>query len=120
MAITTAEMEIYRQSAKKQTAKLQAAVESRRQRAWQAAKKAARILKEDFGAERVAVFGSLIYPERFHLRSDIDLAVWGVNNYFLAVAHLLDIDPEIVFDLVPVEDARPGILAAIERESVDL
>jgi len=27
----------------------------------------------------------------------------------------MDIDPEIEFDLVPIEDARPGILAIIEQ-----
>jgi uncharacterized protein len=120
MTITVPEMEIYRKSAKQRAAKLQAVVEARRVRAWDSARKAAKILKEDFGASRVAVYGSLIHPERFHLHSDIDLAVWDVEEYFRAVAHLLDIDPEITFDLVPVEDARPGIMAAIDREGVEL
>ena len=113
-------MEIYRQSAKQQADKLQATVETRRQHAWQAARKAARILKDDFGASRVTAYGSLIHPDQFHLRSDVDLAVWNVKAYFRAVARLLDIDPEITFDLVPFEDARPGIQVTIEREGVDL
>jgi hypothetical protein len=66
------------------------------------------------------VFGSLLHPELFHFRSDIDLGVWDIQNYFRAVSRLMDLDPEIDFDLVPVEDARPGILAVIEKEGVDL
>jgi predicted nucleotidyltransferase len=120
MTISHAEMEVYRRSARRQTEKLQAAVEARHQRAWQAARAAARILKDEFGASRVAVYGSLIHPERFHLRSDVDLAVWDVKQYFRAIARLLDIDPEIEFDLVPVEDARPHVRAVIDREGVEL
>lgn len=66
------------------------------------------------------MFGSLLHPDRFHLRSDIDLGVWGVQSYFRAVSRLLDIDPEIEFDLVPIEDARPGTLSIIQKEGVDL
>jgi hypothetical protein len=66
------------------------------------------------------VFGLLLHPEMFHFRSDIDLGVWDIQSYFRAVSRLMDIDPEIEFDLVPVEDARSGILEVIEQEGVDL
>jgi len=66
------------------------------------------------------LFGSLLHPELYHFRSDIDLAVWDIQHYFRAVVRLLDLDPEFDFDLVPFEDARPGIIAVIERAGIDL
>ena len=57
---------------------------------------------------------------RFHLSSDIDLAVWDIQDYFRAVSRLMDLDPDIEFDLVPVEDAHASILVAISREGTEL
>ena len=36
-------------------------------------------LYRDFGATKVAAFGSLTEPERFTENSDIDIVVWGVS-----------------------------------------
>lgn len=118
--LSPTQLEIYRKSAREREAALRAQIESRRQRAWRVAREAAMILKDEFGASRVTLFGSVIYPARFHWRSDIDLAVWDIKDYFRAVSRLIDIDPEIEIDLVPIEDARPGIIAVIEREGIDL
>ena len=118
--ITPSQLEIYRKTARDHEAKLGILLEDRQHRAWELARKAAAILKEEFGASRVVVFGSLIHRELFHSRSDIDLGVWDIQGYFRAVSRLMDLDPEIEIDLVPVEDARPGILAVIEQEGVDL
>ena len=118
--ITPEQMEKYRASARAREATLKIEFEARRQRAWEVARQAALILKDEFGVSRVVVFGSLLHTERFHWRSDIDLAVWDIQHYFRAVARLMDLDPEIEFDLVPFEDARPGILAVIQEEGIDL
>jgi uncharacterized protein len=118
--ITSSQLEIYRISARKREAILHKQVEERRHLAWEIARRAAKILKEEFGVSRVVVFGSLLHPELYHLRSDIDLGGWGIQNYFRAVSRLMDIDPEFEIDLVPIEDARPGILATIEKEGVEL
>jgi predicted nucleotidyltransferase len=118
--IMPSQLEIYRKTAREREAKLRIQLDERQNRAWVIARQAARILKEEFGASRVVVFGSLLHTELFHLRSDIDLGVWDIHSYFRAVSRLMDIDPEIEFDLVPVEDARPGILAVIQQEGVDL
>jgi predicted nucleotidyltransferase len=118
--ITPEQMEIYRASAHAREAMLKMQLGARRQRAWEVARQAALILKEEFGASRVVVFGSLLHAERFHWRSDIDLGVWDIQHYFRAVARLMDLDPEIEFDLIPIEDARPGILAVIQQEGIDL
>lgn len=118
--ISPSQLKIYRASARKREIELRIQIETRRQRAWIVASQAAEILKEKFHASRVVVFGSILYPRRFHLGSDIDLAVWGVQDYFRAVSCLLDIDSEFEFDLVPIEDARPGILDVIRKEGTDL
>jgi predicted nucleotidyltransferase len=118
--LTPSQMNAYRKSARERENSRRKLLDDRRQHAWNIANKAASILKVEYGAERVVVFGSLVHPELFHLRSDIDLAVWGIKDYFRAVSRLLDIDPDIDFDLVPIEDAGPGVLSAIENEGLDL
>ncbi|MDD5370371.1 MAG: nucleotidyltransferase domain-containing protein [Anaerolineaceae bacterium] len=118
--IAPSQMERYRQTAREREEILRVQLEVRKQRAWIVARQAAHILKEEFGASRVVVFGSLLHAGRFHHSSDVDLAVWGIQHYFRAVSWLLDIDPEIKVDLVPVEDARPGIVETIQQEGVDL
>ncbi len=116
LQISPSQLEIYRRTAREREADLRRQVAERREHAWNLAHQAAQILKEEFGASRVVVFGSLIHPDKFHFHSDIDLGVWDIKDYFRAVARLMDLDPQIEFDLVPVEDARPGILAVIEQE----
>ena len=70
----------------------------------------------------MAVFGSLVRKGSFHRRSDVDLAVWGLDErmYYRAVSRLLDLDPAISVDLVEADSARPALRAAIKREGVPL
>ena len=49
------------------------------QRAWETAHRLATVLYRDFGATKVAAFGSITEPERFTENSDIDIVVWGVS-----------------------------------------
>ncbi|MYA69327.1 hypothetical protein F4Y19_04375, partial [Candidatus Poribacteria bacterium] len=49
------------------------------QRAWETARRLAIVLYRDFGATKVAVFGSLTEPKRFRQNSDIDILVCGVS-----------------------------------------
>lgn len=81
-----------------------------------------KLLKGEFGATQVAVFGSLVQPHLFHGRSDIDLAVWGINgrDYYRAVSRLLSLEPEISVDLVEVEHASPRLQEKIKHESQPL
>ncbi len=94
----------------------------RRLHAWRVARKSSKILKTDFKVTKVAVFGSLLHPTLFHSKSDVDLAVWGMDerNYYRAVSLLLDIDPMISIDLIRVEDARPALRKVIDKESREL
>jgi predicted nucleotidyltransferase len=120
LQITPEQMTGYREGYRRRRAQRQQAMSARHARAWQVARAAATLLKEQFGAAQVAVFGSVLRPERFHERSDVDLAVWGLDErmYLKAVSQLLDLDPEISVDLVEAEFAAPRLRAVIEQEGV--
>lgn len=91
-------------------------------RAWQVARQAARLLRERYGVPRVWVFGSLLHPDRFHVGSDVDLAVEGlaIGDYWDALADVLFLDDEITIDLVDPETCPSEFWARIEREGVEL
>jgi predicted nucleotidyltransferase len=122
LKIPAKQMTSYRAAAKRRRQEREHKLALLYQRAWEVAQQAAQVLKEQFGAQRVALFGSARSPERFHLHSDLDLAVWGLDekDYYRAVSCLLDLDPVISIDLVEAELAPPALLAAIEREGVSL
>lgn len=58
--------------------------------AWEVAKKASIALKDNYGAKKVMVFGSLTNKSSFTRRSDIDLAVCGIPNgkFYAAVGNV--------------------------------
>lgn len=118
--ITPEQMERYRRHAKEREAARQKQLIARRDHAWELARRAAELLKNEFNATRVVLFGSILHPELYHSRSDIDLAVWNIEHYYRAVAQILDLDPEIRFDLIPIEDAKPVIRELVEKEGIDL
>ena len=115
-------MDAYVRTAQTRARARQEQLEARRQRGLALARQAALRLKADFGASRVAVFGSTLTPRLFHERSDVDLAVWGLDErlYLRAVAALLDLEPDISVDLVEFEKARPELQHVIERDGQPL
>ena len=122
VSLSPQEIESYRRAAALVKPKRQERVQARRLLAWRLARKAAKALKSEFGAEKVMVFGSLIHLSLFHERSDVDLAVWGLigREYYRAVSVLLDIEPTISVDLIAFEDARPALQEVILREGQKL
>ena len=121
-SIPPEKLAIYRETARRRQAEEEQRVHERFERAWQAAKAGAAMLKSKYGASRVVVFGSLVDETLFHHRSDIDLAAWGIdaNQYLRALADLLSPTSEFSFDLIAVEEAGPSLLATIERDGVEL
>lgn len=97
-------------------------VEARLLRAWEAAREAARLLKEQFDAQRVLVFGSLVHPERFSRWSDIDMAVQGLpaRKFYRAVAEATGLSGEFQIDIVDLESCRPAMRERIELEGKEL
>lgn len=115
--ISDERMQAYIQTAQQRQQEYVGQMQQRYQRGWEVAREGAKLLKENFAASRVVVFGSLVDASRIHPRSDIDLAVWGVDPklYFKAVAHLQDIDSAFAVDLVEPDSAYPYIQEAIEQ-----
>lgn len=120
--ISAAQMAMYRAAAQRRQQQQAHRLAQRRARAWQVAQQAVHILKEQFGARRVVVFGSVVSPGRFHQHSDVDLAVWGLAEctYYQAVGRLQSLNPDIAVDVVEMELAAPGLQAAVEHTGVPL
>ena len=64
----------FRAGARRRGAEQQDHLDERFQLAWKTARQGAEILRTQFQAEKVVVFGSLTDRQLFHNRSDIDLA----------------------------------------------
>lgn len=72
-------MAVYRATARRRLEQEEKELAVRRERPWETARRAAKLLKEDFGAQRVVVFGSLLRPKCFNKWSDVDIAAWGIG-----------------------------------------
>lgn len=92
------------------------------QQAHLVAKEAAMLLRQEFGASRVVLFGSTARGSGFTDRSDIDLAAWGIapDRFFAAVAAVTGLSANFQIDLVDVESCRPTLRSIIERDGIDL
>jgi len=95
---------------------------ARRDKAWRAARQAADLLKNEFSASRVVVFGSLAHEDWFTPWSDLDMAAWGItpSQFYQAVAALINIAPGIDIDLVDLESCSTSLQETIEREGIEL
>ncbi len=84
------------------------------------ATKMARLLKEEFGARRVRLFGSLARGDATK-ESDIDLAVEGIDpgSFFRASARAALLTQRRV-DIIDVADASPLLRLRIDQDGVDL
>jgi uncharacterized protein len=94
----------------------------RLEEAWRLAHQAATLLREKYNVTRIVVFGSLVKRELFTHWSDVDIAVWGLapEHTFIAIADMLWFVTEIEVNLVDVNTCSSSLLAAIEREGVDI
>lgn len=120
--ISEAEMAEYRATLRRRREQERKLLAQRRERAWEVARRAAALLKEEFGAEKVVLFGSLLHPDRFTAWSDIDIAAYGLrpSDTFKAVGAMLGLDGNIEVNLVDVGACKASVLASIEREGVEL
>ncbi|RME88321.1 MAG: nucleotidyltransferase domain-containing protein [Anaerolineae bacterium] len=120
--LTEEEIEAYRAALRDHAARKRRLDETRWRRAWDLARRAAILLREEFGVSRVVVFGSLVHPHLFHAHSDVDLATWGLSGrpYYRAVGVLQSLDPTISVDLIAFEEAPKRLQEIILREGEDL
>ena len=93
-------------------------VAKRRRRALSAVRKAAYLLKTEFGATEVILFGSLARRGSFTLFSDIDLAARGIpsTRYLAAMDAVLRLSAEFKIDLAELETCPPALLKNIAKD----
>lgn len=120
--ITPDQIAHYRDSAQQRYKQEAADIERRQKQAWQAAKKAAQILKTNFQATRVVVFGSLVHEAGFTRWSDVDIAAWGIalEDTFKAIGFISEMEAAVPVNLIVVETARPYLLAVIAQDGIEL
>ncbi len=112
----------YRHTAARRQKMRIAKVKPRMEKAWKLARKAARVLREQYHVKRVAVFGSLLHESRFTEWSDVDIAAWGIptDQTFRAIGTVMDLDSSFEINLVDVNTCTPSLLKSIEQEAVDV
>lgn len=113
-------MEAYREAWRARLSAEDAAVRERAARARRLARELAAVLRDEFGARRVILIGSLARGD-FGPRSDIDLVVQGLRpaDLFRAAARLQAIAGDVEVDLAPFEDLRPRARRALGEEGVE-
>ena len=96
----------------------EAQIKLAKQQAWDQAQRATTLLKQEFGATRILVFGSLV-KNRFSLESDIDMAVAGVakDRFFEAVA-AVNGGCDRWIDLKPIESLEPYFWQRIQSQGI--
>lgn len=112
----------YRDHAQRRRQREKPLIEQRRKQAWKAARKAAHLLEEEFGATRVVVFGSLARDTGFTAWSDVDIAAWGIalKDTFRAIGAVMDLDTEVPVNLVDVNTAQSSLRQTIGIEGIEL
>lgn len=81
-----------------------------------------RLLRNDFGAQKVAVVGSLAHEAWFTPWSDIDLVAWGIppNRFYTAAGTVAELNTAFKIDLIDPETTLPVLRTMIEHESREL
>lgn len=118
--LTPEEIAIYQTAAKRKWQENQAERIQRQKRAWELARLAAVLLKQQFNATKVMVFGSLVKSNCFTLWSDVDIAAWGIapDETLRAMEAVRNLDEIIELNLVDVETCTSSLLSNIEREGI--
>ena len=116
------QMAAYRDAARCRRQMERRALAAREQRAWELARQAAAVLREQFRVDRVVAFGSLVRPGCFTPWSDVDIAAWDLcpDDTFRAIGVVMDLDAEIAVNLVDVAACKPAILRVIQEEGIPL
>ena len=116
------ELQPYVAQRQRRKAEMRSRLQARHQAGLRRAKVLADILKVEFGATQVVLFGSMLSVNDIHLGSDIDLAVWGLpaGEYMTALTELMTEAKEFDVDLVRIEEAPPSLKAYLSKEGLTL
>jgi len=94
----------------------------RRRLANQFASQAAKLLRREFKAEKIYLFGSLSRSDGFTLWSDIDIAVCGIlpARFFEAVGAVTGISADFKIDLIDLDACPSAMREIIEKDGIAL
>ena len=90
--------------------------------AWRLIPKLARLLREEFGATQILVFGSAVNADYFSEESDIDIAAWGIPiaQYLSAVLAVNEFHHDFKVDLLDPTLCRLTLRERIEVEGIEV
>ena len=116
------DLQRYRDTLRRRGEEEQRRREDRAARAGDVANQAAQVLREQFGAERVVLFGSAAAEKATYAPSDVDLAVWGLSGtaHLEAVATLQDCSPALAVDVIRMERCPSELRDVILQEGREL
>ena len=116
--LTNAQVARFRAAAQRRHQAEQQALARREQRAWDLARRAAVLLRDEFHADWVAVFGSLIHPGCFTPWSDVDIAARGIapRDTLRAMESVRDLSEDIPVNLVDLAVCSDSLRRVVERE----
>jgi uncharacterized protein len=116
------QLAVYKRTAREREEARKEADAKRRTAALEVARQAAALLKREYGATRVVVYGSTAHGYWFNSESDIDLIAEGIpaKQYWRAWNAIDALTPEFEVNLVDWEDAKPALLESVEREGIEL
>ena len=92
------------------------------ERAWQIVYEIATLLYDEFGATRVAVFGSLTEPIGFTKSSDIDIAVWGISDDTHSKANnkVMDMSTGFKIDLINFDMMKGYFRERVQQHAIPI
>lgn len=120
--LTKKELDQYRRAAQRRSRAEEHKMARRRGHAWEVARLAAGLLKQQYGAKRVIVFGSLAHGAWFHPHSDLDLAVEGLapGAIWRAWSAVEKAAAEFDVDLIELETAGDRLSQRIREQGKEL
>lgn len=77
---------------------------------------------EKYKAEKVILFGFVLDEDRFYLRSDVDLAVFGLKDelFYKAYAEVMNILSGFEVDLLDYKECRDSFKEEIKEQGGEL
>ena len=116
--LTAEQLAGYRAAARRRQEAERRALVLREQQAWDLAGRAATLLRDEFHADRVLIFGSLIHAGCFTIWSDVDVAASGLDrrDTLRAMERVHDLSQEIPINLVDITTCSDALRREIERE----
>ncbi len=124
LELTPKDLKQYRplEAIRRRKAVARADLEKRRCMANQVASQVAELLRSEFKAEKIYLFGSLSRSDGFTLWSDIDIAVNGIPpaRFFEAVGMVIGISADFKIDLIDLDACPFAMRETIEKDGIAL